>query len=71
MKKRELTPLAIECKKKMIELGMTQVELAEKLGVKFQYLDLIFHGKRSGAKYINQIIELLGLDPEEIQKKIA
>lgn len=71
MKKRELSQLGKECKKLMIELQISQRTLAEKVGTTDKYLDLIFHGERSGNKYIYKIAEVLGLDIEKIQKKIA
>lgn len=71
MKKRELSQLGKECKKLMIELQISQRTLAEKVGTTDKYLDLIFHGERSGNKYIYKIAEVLGLDIEKLQKKIA
>ena len=49
----------------MIDKGMTQRELADKLGTTPQYLNKILHGERSGAKYRERIQELLGIDPTE------
>lgn len=71
MKKRELNLFGKECKKRMIELHISQRILAEKVGTTDKYLDLIFHGERSGAKYIYKIAEVLNLNLEELEKKIA
>lgn len=70
-RKRELNLLGRECKKRLIEIQMSQKALAEKVGTTDKYLDLIFHGERSGAKYIYKIAEILGLNLEELEKKIA
>lgn len=71
MNKRELNLFGKECKKIMIELQMSQRTLAQKVGTTDKYLDLIFHGERSGTKYIYKIAEVLSLDIEELGKKIA
>lgn len=71
MKKRKLNLLGIECKKKMIEMHLSQKALAEKVGTTDKYLDLVFHGERSGIKYIYRIAEVLDLNVEELEKKIA
>lgn len=70
-KRRELNLLGVECKKRMIEKQISQKALAEKVGTTDKYLDLIFHGERSGNKYIYKIAEALDLDIEELEKKIA
>lgn len=43
-----LTPLGKEIKKKLIDKDMTQVELAEQLGVTKQYITKIITGTRTG-----------------------
>lgn len=65
MKKRQLTVFGATVKKKLIDLGMTQVQLAEAVGTSKNYLNLILYGERSGEKYVNDIIQVLGLNPEE------
>lgn len=67
-KRREFNALGVICKKKMIELGMTQKELAQKIGTTDKYLDLIFHGERSGNKYIYKIAKVLHLNIEKLEK---
>lgn len=49
----------IEVKKKLIELKMTQRELAKLVGVNENYLTDILNGRRSGRKYKTKIIEIL------------
>lgn len=59
---RELTPLGVEIKKALIEKNMTQEELAERVGVRKEYLSYILGGWRSGRKYVDKIREVLELD---------
>ncbi|PXV84724.1 helix-turn-helix protein [Lachnotalea glycerini] len=46
-------------KVRLIELNMTQVELAKRLGIKRQYLCRILNGDRSGKKYLSDIRKIL------------
>lgn len=68
--KRKLTQFGVLVKKTLVEMGMTQVKLAEEVGTSNKYLNLIIYGERSGEKYISSIARVLGLDLEEL-KKIA
>ncbi|MEK8131470.1 helix-turn-helix transcriptional regulator [Paenibacillus filicis] len=68
MNKRELTPLGAEVKKRLIDIGMTQGQLAEKIGTSDQYLNLILYGQRSGKKYLSKIMTELGIDPDTIRQ---
>lgn len=52
----------IEIRKKLLELGMSQKELANQIGASENYIWHITHGRRKGTKYISQIIEILKLD---------
>ncbi|WP_069997847.1 helix-turn-helix domain-containing protein [Cellulosilyticum sp. I15G10I2] len=54
----------IEVRKKLIEVGMTQRELAEAVGATEEYIWHITHGRRKGTKYIPKIITVLKLDHE-------
>ncbi|RTQ91912.1 helix-turn-helix domain-containing protein [Lysinibacillus telephonicus] len=67
MKQRQLTPLGKKIVKRLVDLNQTQVWLCEKVGVSKVYLNFILHGERSGKKYMDKIIEVLGLDEEEQQ----
>lgn len=64
MRKRQLTPIGIQIKKRIIELGITQRELAEAIGTSECYLNFILYGERTGKKYIEPIKEFLKLDTE-------
>ncbi len=58
-RKRKLTDYGIEAKKRLLELGMTQKELAKKIGVSESYLADVFYGEKLGKKYISKIDRLL------------
>ena len=57
-----LTPLGKEIKKKLIDKDMTQVELAEQLGVTKQYITKIITGTSTGDKYLCRIGAILDID---------
>ncbi|MDR3597686.1 XRE family transcriptional regulator [Clostridium sp.] len=57
--KREFSTFGIECKKRMLEMNISQKELAKIVGTTDKYLDLVFHGERAGTKYIGKIKEIL------------
>ncbi|SET16944.1 helix-turn-helix transcriptional regulator [[Clostridium] polysaccharolyticum] len=59
-----LTSYGKEVKCRLIELNMTQVQLAEMAGTTKQYLGKILHGTRSGAMYMESINRILGLEME-------
>lgn len=46
-------------KKRLIDLNMTQVELARQLGIPKQYMRRIISGDRSGNTYRERIEEIL------------
>lgn len=66
MKKRELTPFGVIVKKRLIDVGMTQVQLAEEVGTSGKYLNLILYGDRSGKSYVPKIARALGIDLDTI-----
>ncbi len=66
--KRKLTHFGVVVKKRLIEKGMTQVQLAEMVGTSNKYLNLILYGDRSGEKYIDSIAKVLGLDLENFKQ---
>ena len=49
----------VNVKKRLIELDMTQKELAEKVGTSEVYLSYIMNGKKGGWKYRGKIDEVL------------
>ena len=61
-KQTGLTPFGRTVKKKLIDRGMTQVELAALIGCGKQYLHKILTGERSGRKYMGEIARILGID---------
>lgn len=54
-KKRRLTSFGIACKKAMLEKEMSQTELARRVGSSTKYLDLVFHGERTGKNTYQQL----------------
>ena len=60
--KTKLTPFGKKIKKRLIDLNMTQVELAEMVGITDKYLYKIMHGVRSGKKYVEKIKTILKMD---------
>ena len=48
-------------KKKLIDIGMTQRELADLVGCSQSYMNYIIRGKKRGWKYRNRINEILNL----------
>lgn len=65
MKKRKLTEFGKSVKKRLIEIDMTQVELAEILGTTKQYLTKVLTGERAGTKYKDRIEKILSLNSRE------
>jgi transcriptional regulator with XRE-family HTH domain len=70
MRKRKLTPFGKLVNNRLIELNMTQKKLAEKVGTSEAYLSMILRGKRSGEKYLDNIIKVLNIDKEEIENNM-
>lgn len=64
-KKQKLTDLGMTIKKRLIELNMTQRELASMIGINEVYLNMIMYGNRSGRKYLNSIFYHLSIEWEE------
>lgn len=60
--KRQLTAYGKTVKKKLVDMEMTQVELAEQIGTSKQYLGKIFYGERAGTMYLEKIDQILGLN---------
>lgn len=58
-RKTRITEFEAAVKKSLMDRNMTQKELAEKIGIKQQYLNLIFSGKRPNSKYVEKIKEVL------------
>lgn len=50
---------SIYVRKKLIDLGISQRELAAMVPMRYQYLNHMLHGKRAGEKYWDRILEVL------------
>jgi len=57
--KRQITPMGKEIKRRLVELEMSQEELATSVGCSPQYINHIIYGERSGEKYLEQIFLIL------------
>lgn len=62
MQKRKLTPYGIKVKNRLVDMNMTQKELAKKLGTSDAYLSMILYGERAGTLYIESINKILNLE---------
>lgn len=58
-KESNFTEFGIMVKKRLVEIEMTQTELAEKCGCTKQYLHAILVGRRPNSKYISKILYYL------------
>lgn len=66
--KNNLIPLfGIKVKKRLVELNMTQRQLAKDIGINENYLTDILKGRRSGKKYKDAITRKLNIDCDEKQ----
>lgn len=61
-KQRKFTAFGRKVRKRLIDMDMTQVELAALLGCNKQYLHKILIGERSGTKYKEMILTILEID---------
>ncbi|MDE7063368.1 MAG: helix-turn-helix domain-containing protein [Lachnospiraceae bacterium] len=57
--KRQITPFGKTIKLRLVELEMSQEELASMVGTTPQYINHIIYGERSGEKYIEEIKRVL------------
>ena len=62
--KNKLTPLGKDIKKKLVDIDMSQVELAERVGTTKSYLSQVMRGGKSGEKYLTAICAVLDLNPD-------
>jgi len=67
-RKKKLAPIGKIIWKRMIELDMTKKDLAQLIGANYNYITYILYGERSGAKYMDRIIEVLKLDRDKLIK---
>ena len=66
-KKKPLPLNGIKIKKRLVELNMTQRELANTVKMNENYLTDVLNGRRSGKKYMDKIIQVLGIDEKHYQ----
>lgn len=62
---RQITPFGRNIKKALVDMGMTQRQLAAEIGVAPTYISNIIYGERPGDKYRQKIISVLGLASEQ------
>lgn len=67
-RRRKLTPYGRQVKHRLIELNMTQAELAELVGTSKQYLGKILYGERAGTMYLEKIALVLGFAQKPVKK---
>lgn len=68
MRKGTIPIFGVRVKKRLIELNMTQRQLAGEIGVNENYLTDILQGRRSGTKYRDAINQRLNLQVENKQE---
>lgn len=56
-------------KKRLIDLDMTQTELAQRAGVSYLYLKLIISGQRSPGKHAKALAKILKIDEKLLTSK--
>ena len=64
-RKKWIPFLGVQVKQRLIELNMTQRELAKKIGVNENYLSAILNRRRTGKKYKSSIYQLLNIEYSE------
>lgn len=65
-----VTPFGKEIKKRMIDLDMSQNDLAQKMGVSSPYVGEILRGTRNSANAQRKVCEAVGLDYDELMQRI-
>lgn len=72
-KNKPLPTVCVEIKKKMIEVNMSQRELAEAIGMNEKYLTELLRGRRGiskrGSKYFKEIYKILDIDESTIANR--
>lgn len=64
-RKKQIPDRAKVVKKELVDLGMTQRELARELGMNEKYLTDILNGRKPGNKYWDQIEYTLGINQRD------
>ncbi len=65
-RKKDIPMFGINVKKRLIDMRMTQRQLAKDIGVSENYLTDILSGRRSGKKYKPLIYKKLGLEDPDL-----
>ena len=65
-----VTPFGKEIKKRMIDLDMSQNDLAQKMGVSSPYVGEILRGTSNSAYAQRIVCEAVGLDYDELMQRI-
>ena len=65
-----VTPFGKEIKKRMIDLDMSQNDLAEKMGVSSPYVGEILRGTRNSTNAQRKVCEAVGLDYDELMQRL-
>lgn len=65
-KKYELSEFGFLAKIELLKQGMTQTELAKKLGISSAYLSDILRGSRKSSDMEKAICQILGLNQEGV-----
>ncbi|PZM63422.1 helix-turn-helix domain-containing protein [Paenibacillus dendritiformis] len=68
MKKRQLSPIGVMIKKRLVEIGKTQYELAADVGTSSNYIYLIMIGERSGRSFLPKIAKVLNLNLSQLEE---
>ena len=68
---KRLTKLGTAVKRWLLDQGMTQRELAVRLGTSEQYLSKILYGDKPVGKYLPALAEVLGMTSEELREMAA
>lgn len=64
--KRRPTVLGMRIKQKCFEINLFENELAERYGMKKQYLSMIIYGDRGTGKYTKDLAEFLDITEDEV-----
>lgn len=61
MRNKQLTPFGKQVKKRLIDMDMTQCQLASNLGISNPYVSFILYGERASEHWASKIALMLDL----------
>lgn len=61
-KKNPPTPVGLAVKKRLLDLNLSQRDLAERLDVGESYVSMILSGERNSSDFMEKILNEIGLD---------